>query len=69
MHFFQIFSLSKLLTKRENGSQKGITGREFGFQNPLPDVNLALKITYRTRIWSSNILIGHCMENTTEGYG
>ena len=59
MHLCQIFSLSKLLTGQENGSQKGIAGREFGSQNCLPDVNLALKTTYRTRIWPSNILTGH----------
>ena len=56
MHFCQIFGLSKLLTGRENGSQKGITGHEFGSQNCLQDVNLALKTT---RIWPSNILTGH----------
>ena len=59
MHFCQIFGLSKLLTERENDSQKGITRREFGSQNHLPNVNLALKTTNRTRIWPSNILTGH----------
>ena len=48
MHFCQIFGLSKLLTGRENGSQKGITEREFGSQNHLPDENLAIKYHYRT---------------------
>ena len=37
MHFCESFGLSKLLTGRENGSQKGITGREFVFQISLPD--------------------------------
>ena len=59
MHFCQIFGLSKLHTGRENGSQKGITRREFGSQNHLPDENLALKTTYRMRIWPSNIFTGH----------
>ena len=59
MYFCQIFGLIKLLTGRENGSQKGITERDFGYQNHLPDMNLALKTTYRTRIWPSNILTGH----------
>ena len=58
MHFCEIFGLSKLLTGRENGSQKGITGREFGFQISLPDGNLALKYHYRTRIWLSKIITG-----------
>ena len=58
MHFCQIFGLSKLLTGRENGSQKGITGREFDSQNHLPDVNLAIKYHYRTGIWLSNIITG-----------
>ena len=59
MHFCQIFGLSKLLTKRENVSQKGITGQEFGSQKGiagrelgsqilLPDRNWALKYPYRT---------------------
>ena len=43
MHFCEIFGLSKLLTGQKNGSQKGITGREFVSQIPLPDENLALK--------------------------
>ena len=59
MHFCQIFGVSKLLTGQENGSQKGITGHEFGSQNCLPDINLALKTTYRLRIWPSNILTRH----------
>ena len=59
MHFFQIFRLSKLLTGRENGTQKGITGQEFGSQNHLPDEKMALKISYWTRIWSLNILTRH----------
>ena len=59
MHFSQIFGLSKWLTGRENDYQTGITGHEFGSQIHLPDKNLALKITYRTRIWPSNILFKH----------
>ena len=39
MHFCHIFGLSKLLTGRENGSQKDITEREFGSQNQLPEGN------------------------------
>ena len=35
MYFCHIFGLSKLLTGRENGSQKGITEWEFGPQNHL----------------------------------
>ena len=58
MHFCEIFGLSKLLTERENGSQKGITRREYGSQNHLPDVNLAIKYHYRTEIWLSNIITG-----------
>ena len=48
--------LSKLLTRRENYSQKGVTGQEFGPKISLPDGNLALKYPYRTGIWLSNIL-------------
>ena len=59
MHFCQIFGLSKLLTRRENvsqegitgqefGSQKDIAGQEFGFQILLPDRNSATKYHYRT---------------------
>ena len=59
MHFYHIFGISKLFTGREFVSQKGITKRDFGSQNHLPDVNLALKIPYQTRIWPSNILTGH----------
>ena len=44
MHFCQIFGLSKLLTGREKGSQKGITRQEFGSQNHSLDGNLALKV-------------------------
>ena len=58
MHFCEIFGLSKLLTGRENGSQKGITGREFGFQISLLDGNLALKYHYQTRICLSKIVTG-----------
>ena len=47
MHFCHIFGLSKLLTRRENGSQKGITERDFCSQNPLPDENLVVKYSYR----------------------
>ena len=43
MHFCQSFGLSKLLSGQENGSQKDITGWEFGSQNCLPDVTLAFK--------------------------
>ena len=50
MHFCHIFGLSKLLTRRENGSQKGITGKEFVSQISLPGGNLALKYPYRTEI-------------------
>ena len=49
VHFCQIFGLSKLLTGGEKGSQKGITEREFGSQNHLPDENLAIKYSYQ--IW------------------
>ena len=59
MHFCWIFGLSKLLTVRENGSQKGITRKKFSSQNHSPDGNLALKITYQMRIWPSHILNGH----------
>ena len=31
----------------------------FGSQHHLSDVNLAFKITYRTRMWLSNILTRH----------
>ena len=56
MHFCRIFELSKLLTGRENGSQKDITGLEFGSQNHLPDKNFAIKYHYRTGIRLSNII-------------
>ena len=52
MHFCQIFGLSKLLIGRENGSQKGITGHEFGSQNQIPNDNLAIKYHNRTGISS-----------------
>ena len=55
------FCLSKLLTGRGNGSQKGITGREFCSQNHSPDVNLVLITTYKTRIWPSNIFCCQCL--------
>ena len=58
LHFCEIFGLSKLLTGQENGSQKGITGREFVSQISLPDGNLSLKYHYRTEIWLSNIITG-----------
>ena len=48
-----------LCPKIEKQLQKGITGREFGSPNHLPDMNLALQITYRMRIWPSNILTRH----------
>ena len=59
MHFCHIFGFLKLLTRRENDSQKGITGWDFSYQNllpnekmalkkALPDEILALKITYQT---------------------
>ena len=38
----------KLLTRQENGSQKGITGREFGSQNLVPDENLVIKDSYQS---------------------
>ena len=57
MHFCQIYGLSKLLSIRENFSQKGITGQEFGSQKCitgwesgsqilLPDGNWARKYHY-----------------------
>ena len=52
MHFCHIFGLSKLLTGGENGSQKGITEREFGSQISLPDGNLALRYHYKN--WALN---------------
>ena len=61
MHFCQIFGLSKLLTGRENGSQKGITRREFVSQISLPNENLALKYHYRTEIGLSNIITGRIL--------
>ena len=63
MHFCEIFGLSKLLTGQENGSQKGITGREFVSQISLPHGNLALKYHYRTEIWLSNIITGQKFDN------
>ena len=59
MHFCQIYGLSKLLSIRENFSQKGITGQEFGSQKCitgwelgsqilLADGNWALKYHYQT---------------------
>ena len=51
--------LSKLPTRRKNGSQKGIIRQELGYQNHLPDENLALKTTCRTKIWPSHILAGN----------
>ena len=70
MHFCNIFGLSKLLTGRENGSQKRITRQEFGSQKginiqesgsqiSLPNKNLALKYQYWTRSGLSNIITGH----------
>ena len=61
MYFRQIFGLSKLPSRPENVSQKGIAGQEFGSQSHLPNRNLAFKITYQTRIWQSNILTGHVL--------
>ena len=46
MYFCQIFGLLKMLTKRENGSQKGITTGEFCSQNHLRDENLTIKYSY-----------------------
>ena len=46
--FLSFFGLSKLLTGRENGSQISMTEQDFGSQNHLTAMNLALKITYRT---------------------
>ena len=54
----QIFGLSKLLTRRGNGSQKGITKRGSGPQIFLPEEDLVIKYSYRKKIWSSNILTG-----------
>ena len=59
MHLCHIFELSKLLTGRENGSQKGITGWELGSQISLPYGNLALKNHYQTGFWLLKILTGH----------
>ena len=59
MHFCQIFGLSKVLTGRGNGSQKGITGSAFGHQIFLPEEDLVIKYSYRKKIWSSNILTGN----------
>ena len=36
-----------------------ITGREFGSQKFLPNMNLALKSSYRIRIWLCNIITRH----------
>ena len=47
MHFCQIFGLSKWLTGRKNGSQKGITGQELVSPISLPDGNWAIKNDYR----------------------
>ena len=58
MLFCHIFGFSKFLTGRENVSQKGIAGQEFGSQNHLPDGNLVIKYPYRTRIRLSNIITG-----------
>ena len=57
MHFCQSFWVSKLFTGRENVSQKGITGREFGSQNRLPDGNLALKGITGREFGSQNHLL------------
>ena len=57
--FFSDYWLSNCLQNKKNGSQECIVRWEFGFQNQLPDGNLALKITYRTRIWPLNVLSGH----------
>ena len=56
MHFCQSFGVSKLVTGRENGSQEGITRREFGSQNRLPDGNLALKGITGRELGSQNHL-------------
>ena len=44
MRFCQIFGFSKLLTRGENGSQKGITRQEVVSQISLPNRNLASNI-------------------------
>ena len=65
----QIFGLSKLLTRRGNGSEESLTGRTFGYQKGitgsafghqifLPEEDLVIKYSYRKKIWSSNILTG-----------
>ena len=70
MHFCQIFGLSKVLTGRGNGSQKGITRSIFGYQKGitrrgsghqifLQEEDLVMKYSYRKKIWSSNILTGY----------
>ena len=56
MHFCQSLGVSKLLTGRENGSQKGISGQDFGSQNRLPDENLALKGITGRELGSKNHL-------------
>ena len=40
MHFCQKFGFSKLLTGRENGSQKDITGQEIGSQKGITEQEL-----------------------------
>ena len=46
----------KMLTGRENGSEKSITGQKFGSQNRLPDGNLALKGITGRELGSQNHL-------------
>ena len=45
--FCQIFGLSKLFTRRENGSQKGITGQVFGSQKGIAGREFGPQITER----------------------
>ena len=49
MHFCQIFGLSKLLTRRENVSQKGIIGQEFGSQKGINGQKLGSQISLPDR--------------------
>ena len=55
-YFYSEFWGLKISYRTRKWLSKGITGREFGSQNCLPDGNLALKIAYRTGIWLSKAL-------------
>ena len=46
MRTCQIFGLSKVLTRQENGHQKGITEQEFGSQISLVDGNLIKRLIW-----------------------